>query len=134
MTMYVSVRDRLALRPRSMFLGVVVVEKKTIRRVDLPTVLLVGLTEGQVDRCRRAMATLAMRVVRVAHTAAACERIPVVMPCVVVVDEALHPDERARIDDAVAAVGAQLLPIKQQPDPAELARIFREAGERASKA
>jgi hypothetical protein len=55
------------------------------------------------------------------------------MPCVVVIDEKLHADERTRIVDSVAAVGALLQPIGQQPDPADLTSVFRDAGERAAR-
>lgn len=110
------------------------VEKKTIRRVALPTVLLVGLTEPQADRCRRALASIAMRMARVAHIAAAVERIPVVMPCVVVIDQGALPEERVKISDAITAVGAELLAIDQNPDVRMLEERFRAAGERATRA
>lgn len=109
------------------------VEKKTIRRVALATVLLVGLTEPQADRCRRALASLAMRMARVAHIAAAVERIPVVMPCIVVIDQGTLPEERAKIADAITAVGAELIAVDHGPDVRMLEERFRSAGERATR-
>ena len=68
-------------------------------------------------------------VVRVAHAAAACERLAISMPQVVVVLGALRDDERDALADRAMAVGALVLHV----DPAVDAETLDALVERAAQ-
>lgn len=89
-----------------------VVKRETIQRVATPTAILVGLSPPLATSCVDALSSEGgLRVLRVGHVAAACERIPVIMPRLVVVSSALRPEEVETVADRCIAVGAELLTI-----------------------
>jgi hypothetical protein len=101
--------------------------KRTIKRVDIPTAMLIGLSDAQGDQCVTALKTTAIRVIRVAHPAAAGERIPVTMPSVVVVSEALQATERDMIFDRSVAVGAEVVKLPPAIDDEALTTLLKGA-------
>jgi hypothetical protein len=86
-----------------------VVRRETIQRVASPTALLVGAAEPLAAACTDALADGGLRVLRVGHVAAACERIPVIMPQLVVVATNLRPEESDMLADRCVAVGAEVM-------------------------
>ena len=90
------------------------VKRETIQRVASPTAILVGVAEPLATICSDALADGGLRVLRVGHIAAACERIPVVMPQIVVASTALHATDQEMLADRCGAVGADV--IKLAPD------------------
>lgn len=97
-----------------------VVKRETMQRVATPTAILVGVGEPVATVCADALADGGLRVLRVGHLAAACERIPVVMPQLVVVSTALRQEDTDMLTDRCVAVGAEI--IKIAPDaPADRA-------------
>jgi len=82
--------------------------------VDTPTALLVGVAEPLAATCTDALSNGGLRVLRVGHVAAACERIPVIMPQLVVVAANIRQDESDMLADRCVAVGAEIL--KVAPD------------------
>lgn len=91
-------------------------KSRTIQRLDVPTVMLVGLPEGHVAICADVVASTGFRVLRVAHAAAASERIPVVMPKLVVTSAALPPRDAETLQDRCVAVGAEVVLLPPQAD------------------
>ncbi|MDB4934808.1 MAG: hypothetical protein JWP87_1780 [Labilithrix sp.] len=85
------------------------VKAQTIQRVATPTAILVGLAEPLATICTDALADGGLRVLRVGHVAAACERIPVVMPQLVVASTTLRPEDTDMLVDRCVAVGAEVI-------------------------
>lgn len=106
------------------------VRTETLRRSSAPAALLVGLPDAIADKCASLLASMAIKALRAGHVAAACERLPVVMPQLVLVPaELAAPDEELLTDRAVA-VGAEV--IRMTPDVvATLEITLRTAGGRA---
>lgn len=96
------------------------VKRETIQRVASPTAILVGVAEPLAGICTDALAEGGLRVLRVGHVAAACERIPVVMPQLVVVPSTLRAEEADMLADRCVAVGAEVVQVAPdaQGDPA----------------
>jgi hypothetical protein len=88
-----------------------VAKGQTIQRVATPTAILVGLPEPLATICTDALADGGLRVLRVGHVAAACERIPVVMPQLVVVQSTLRQEDTDMLADRCVAVGAEVIEI-----------------------
>jgi len=93
-----------------------VVKRDTIQRVATPTAIIVGVVEPLATVCNDALSAGGLRVLRVGHVAAACERIPVVMPQLVIVSTTLRPEDTDMLTDRCVAVGADI--IKVAPDSA----------------
>ncbi len=72
-----------------------------------------------------------VRVVRVGHTAAACERLAIVMPQVVVVLGTLRADERDALTDRATAVGALVMYVDPELDSETLKQLIERAGQAA---
>jgi hypothetical protein len=88
-----------------------VVKRETIQRVATPTAILVGVGEPLATACSDALADGGLRVLRVGHVAAACERIPVVMPQLVIISTALRQDDTDMLTDRCVAVGAEIVTV-----------------------
>lgn len=93
------------------------VKRETIQRVATPTAILVGLPDSVAYLAIEALGELGLRVLRVGHVAAASERIPVVMPQLVLVPTTLRPEELEALGDRCVAVGADV--VQLAPDTAE---------------
>ena len=74
-----------------------------------PSVITVALADEMLVLCHEVLAPAGLRVHRVAHVHAACERIAVLLPQLVVVPASMRPDEVDMIEDRTIAVGALLL-------------------------
>lgn len=83
-------------------------ESTAIRRYDALG-MLVGGHRPTADRVTMIFQRSGIRCVRVAHIPAACERLAVAMPQVVVVLDNVRPDERDALADRATAVGALVL-------------------------
>lgn len=90
-------------------------ERTKIRTVSM-TAMLVGPNGPVADKVTAGFEQARVRVVRVGHAAAACERLAVAMPQVVVVLGTLHADERDALSDRATAVGALLMHIDPELD------------------
>lgn len=108
-------------------------KRETIQRVATPTAILVGVAEPMATACADALADGGLRVLRVGHVAAACERIPVVMPQLVVVPTTLRPEDTETLADRCVAVGAEVLSIapEAEADGAALKKRLRDAANTA---
>jgi hypothetical protein len=91
------------------------VESTVIRTVNM-TAMVVGAPSDVADRIIAGFAIAKVRVVRVNHAAAACERLAVAMPQVVLVLGPLHPDEHEALADRTTAVGALLMYVDHRVD------------------
>jgi hypothetical protein len=105
---------QFAASPGQLIYKEAVVKRETIQRVVTPTAILVGLAEPFATLCNDALAADGLRVLRVGHVAAACERIPVMMPQLVVVSSALGAADLETLADRCVAVGADVFTV----DPA----------------
>ena len=110
-------------------------KRETIQRVATPTALVVtvGMGESLVDALSEAMNQGGLRVLRAAHVAAACERIPVVMPQLVVVSSAVSPHDNELLADRCVAVGADVfrVDLAAPADEARLRARLRDAAQLA---
>jgi hypothetical protein len=106
-----------------------VTKRETIQRVASPTAILVGLLEPLATACSEALAEGGLRVLRVGHVPAACERIPVVMPQLVVVLSTLNAADAELLADRCVAVGADVFTVAAEAagDPAKLRGRLRDA-------
>ena len=98
-----------------------------MQRVATPTAILVGLAEGLAEVCTETLADGGLKVLRVGHVAAASERIPVVMPQLVVIPTTLRPDEAETLNDRCVAVGAEVLKLAPDQDPRALTVLLKNA-------
>lgn len=90
-------------------------QRNTLQRIATPTALLVGLSDELATACIELLGEAGLRVLRVGHAAAASERIPVVMPQLVVVPTTVGNAELETLRDRCVAVGAAVAEL----DPAE---------------
>lgn len=106
-----------------------VVKGPTVQRVPATSAVLVGLEAVLVERCRDVLQGAGLKVLSAGHVAAACERIPIVMPQLVIARVVLPTVEADMLYDSCVAVGADLMRIGLDIDPAELtARLKSAAG------
>jgi hypothetical protein len=107
------------------------VKRETIQRVATPTGILVGLPDELAGICTEALGDGGLRVLRVGHVAAASERIPVVMPQLVLVSATLHQDELDILNDRCVAVGAEVLRVGPEIERSALLTMLRNAANTA---
>lgn len=105
-------------------------ESTIIRQVNM-TAMLVGPTGRVADDVGLYFAQARVTVVRVVHAAAACERLAVSMPQVVVVLGTLRPDERDALADRATAVGALLMYFDPELDAETLQELVGRAAQAA---
>ena len=74
-----------------------------------PSAILVGIADDLVALCHEYLPPAGLKVYRVAHAHAACERIAILLPRLVVVPAAMRSAELDMIEDRAAAVGAIVL-------------------------
>ena len=106
-------------------------KRETIQRVATPTAILVGLPDTLATTATDALGEGGLRVLRVGHVAAASERIPVVMPQLVVVSATLRPDELEMLNDRCVAVGAEVLALGPGTPAQEIESRLRDAANAA---
>ncbi len=105
-------------------------ESTIIRQVSM-TAMLVGPNGRVADLVADSFEQARVHVVRVMHAAAACERLAVSMPQVVVVLGTLRPDERDALADRATAVGALLMYFDPQLDAETLHELVSRAAQAA---
>jgi hypothetical protein len=103
----------------------------TFRFRPTPSAMLVAVPDDLAARCAATLEPL--RMIRVAHAAAACERMAVTLPRVVVVVDTLLPNDRTMLEERAIACGAQLVFVSAGADPEALDVILREAAATSAK-
>jgi hypothetical protein len=101
--------------------------KSTFPRLREATAMFVGMEPSLAEECEFVLSTIGYRVLKVGHAAAACERIPVAMPTIVVITSNAKENERADLQERVIAVGAKLVVTPALADPEGVLAIVREA-------
>jgi hypothetical protein len=104
-----------------------VVMNSTVPRIREASAMLVGLAPAQAQAISEMLTTLGYFVRLVAHPAAACERIPVVMPLLVIVTSAVLDPERDDMKDRCVAVGAELVWVPPNADEDRANALVRDA-------
>jgi hypothetical protein len=102
-----------------------------MQRVATPTAILVGLDDTQMGLCTDLLSQGGLRVLRVGHVAAASERIPVVMPLVVVTSTGLRPEDAELLADRCVAVGAEILKLDPQMNEEALRTLLKSTAREA---
>lgn len=95
------------------------------------TAMLVGPDGPAGDKVTEGFERARLRVTRVAHAAAACERMAIAMPQVVVVLGSLHADERDAVADRATAVGALVMYVDPELDAETLDELVARAAQAA---
>jgi hypothetical protein len=103
----------------------------TIQRVSAPTAILVALADELATVVTTALDSAGLKVMRASHVAAACERIPMIMPQLVVVPSGLEPEESERLADRCVAVGAVVMAVGPEMDARALATVLKNAANAA---
>lgn len=103
----------------------------TLQRIDTATAMLVALPDDVFGVCIGVLDDAGFRVIRVKHVAAASERLPVVMPHLVVAQTSLAPIELETLSDRCLAIGAELLALSPEVDKRVLGPLLASAAERA---
>lgn len=106
-------------------------KRETIQRVATPTAILVGIPDDLTELCTDALGDGGLRVLKVGHVAAASERIPVVMPRLVLVSTTLRPEDLETITDRCVAVGAEVVTVAPGEDRQALAATLKGAAHTA---
>ncbi len=106
-------------------------QNSTLPRHRETTAILVELPESVADFCGTVLSMLGIRVLVVGHVAAANERIPVVMPRLVIAPQTVKPEDREALSERAIAVGAELLFVAEGITDGELGPMIREAAEGA---
>ena len=107
------------------------VDNATLRRLRETTAMLVGLPRAIGDESSIVLSMLGLRVIVVGHPAAACERIPVVMPKLVIAPSNLSAEDREALSERSIAVGAQLLELDPDAKTADIGAIVGDAAQAA---
>lgn len=103
----------------------------TIQRIATPTAILVGLPEDLAATCIETLSDGGLKVLKVGHVAAACERIPVIMPQLVITTTALLPHDAETLNDRCVAVGAEVIRIAPNQHRGALAVLLKDAANMA---
>ncbi len=106
-------------------------KRETIQRVATPTAILVGIPDDLTGLCTEALGDGGLRVLKVGHVAAASERIPIVMPQLVLVSTTLRPDDLDIIADRCVAVGAEVIRVGPGENRQTLAATLKRAAQGA---
>lgn len=99
--------------------------------MDVATAMLVALHEPIAGACVTLLDDAGFRVIRVKHVAPALERMPVVMPQLVIATTELRSQEEDDLGDRCVAVGAELVRIAPGVDLGALAALVASAAHAA---
>lgn len=88
--------------------------------------MMIAMEPHHIMPLTETLSTLGYRVLTVAHVAAASERIPVVMPLLVIASSGLLDHEQKDLEDRVVAVGAELVWIPPDADEDRASAIVRD--------
>ncbi len=105
-------------------------ESTVYRHLDT-VALVIGPPDARASRCTKSFETVQIRVAREPDAQAACERLPVLMPQLVVVLSPLEPKEREDLVERTTAVGALLVEIDPELDNEALDSILDRAAQAA---
>jgi len=97
--------------------------------MDVATAMLVALDDALAGDCITLLDDAGYRVIRVKHVAPALERMPVVMPHLVLVSSALRKEEADLVNDRCVAVGAEVLRLAPDVDPRALRALIAGAAQ-----
>jgi hypothetical protein len=100
---------------------------QTLPRMDVATAMLVALEDRIAGACVTLLDDAGFRVIRVKHVAPALERMPVVMPHLVIIPANLHKDDDDGLVDRCVAIGAEVLRLAPDVDPRSLAALIASA-------
>jgi len=103
------------------------VMSQTMPRMDVATAMLVALEDRIAGVCVTLLDDAGFRVIRVKHVAPALERMPVVMPHLVVVPTNLRKDEDEGLADRCVAIGAEVLRLAPDVDARALVALVASA-------
>lgn len=106
------------------------VESTVYRYLDT-LAFVVGGPPVVAQQCVDVFEAAQIRVIRVGHPAAACERMPIAMPQMVVVIGTIRPDERDALTDRATAIGALLFDLDPALDQESLAMLLDRAAQAA---
>jgi hypothetical protein len=95
--------------------------------MDVATAMLVALDDRTAGTCITLLDDAGFRVIRVKHIAPALERLPVVMPQLVIVPANLRKEEDEGLVDRCVAIGAEVLRIAPDVDIRALAALVASA-------
>ncbi|MBX3200870.1 MAG: hypothetical protein KF850_35865 [Labilithrix sp.] len=98
---------------------------RTIDGASMLRAMCVGLTSEQEGACRRAL--VPVEVVRAADVRSACATMSLVLPLVVIVDEAISDGDRAELAELTTACGAELVALAREPTERGYAERLLEA-------
>ncbi|MBX3191679.1 MAG: hypothetical protein KF819_32100 [Labilithrix sp.] len=104
---------------------------QTMPRMDVATAMLVALDDRTAGACVSLLDDAGFRVIRVKHVAPALERMPVVMPHLVVVPTTLRKEEEEGLVDRCVAIGAEVLRLAPDVDARALAALVASAAHSA---
>lgn len=107
------------------------VKHGTLQRVAAPTGILVGLSDDLAGMCTEVLGEAGLRVLRAGHVAAASERIPVVMPQLVVIGASIRQEELEGLNDRCVAVGAQVIRLTRDTKTPDLIAELKTAATNA---
>ena len=100
--------------------------------MDMATAMLVALDDRLANACITVLDDAGFRVIRVKHVAPALERMPVVMPQLVVVPSDLRTEEEEPLADRCVAVGAEVLKLSPEVDVRALVALVTSAANAAA--
>lgn len=103
----------------------------TVPRGGSLAALLVGLDGDLATACTLVLKAAGLRVERDSNVAAACQRIPVMQPYLVVLPSTLKDGSGEAIDDRAIAVGAEVVWIDPRADRETLMSTLTQAAEKA---
>src|SRR5262245_41653134 len=99
----------------------------TMPRMDMATAMLVALDDRLAGACITILDDAGFRVIRVKHVAPALERLPVLMPHLVIVPTNLRKEEHEPVVDRCVAIGAELLELAPTTDIRQLVELVTTA-------
>ena len=100
---------------------------QTMPRMDVATAMLVALDDKIAGACVTLLDDAGFRVIRVKHVAPALERMPVVMPHLVIVPTNLRKEEDEGLVDRCLAIGAEVLRLAPDVDARALEALIASA-------
>jgi hypothetical protein len=104
---------------------------QTLPRMDVATAMLVALDDRVAGACVTLLDDAGFRVIRVKHVLPALERLPVVMPHLVIVPTSLRKEEEEMVTDRCVAIGAEVLRLAPDVDARALAALVASAAHAA---
>jgi hypothetical protein len=128
----------LARMPEARFSFDAVDPRTATRKFNVaPCVMLVALAEAEAEVCARVLKPLtagrSVAIMRVAHIKAACERMLVTRPLVVIFAEALGVDDRKLLTERAEDISSAIVTLSAHLDEAELRVRLFEAFQRAEQ-